>query len=115
MMQLTLDAIGVRELPTINQGHYSDLKIDTGEVRVWASRMMLADGETEPVQIEKLVNGRWVKHRGDITFRKMSNVITIQYINRNSSFRRDYDSKIYKWICPGCELGCNECDPPPLF
>lgn len=47
-------------LPTISAGHTGDLKIDTGTSRVWVSRMTIADGETQPVQVEKLIAGRWV-------------------------------------------------------
>jgi hypothetical protein len=46
--------------PTIGQGHFANLKVDTGEVRIWHSRMTLADGETEPIQIEELQDGSWV-------------------------------------------------------
>lgn len=46
-------------MPTLHQGQYADLKIDTGTMRVWRSRMRISDGESFPVQIERLVNGRW--------------------------------------------------------
>lgn len=60
-MSLSLyDVEDLRRLPTLHQGHASDLKIDTGTTRVWLSRMGLADGETQPVQVERLVDGRWV-------------------------------------------------------
>ena len=44
---------------TIASGHTANLKIDTGTVRVWQSRMTIADGECEPIQVEELHNGRW--------------------------------------------------------
>jgi hypothetical protein len=47
-------------MPTIHVGQYADMKIDTGTTRVWVSRMRIHDGETQPVQVEKLRGGRWV-------------------------------------------------------
>lgn len=55
-----LDYYDLQALPTLSQGHTADLKIDTGTLRVWLSRMTIADGELEPVQIERLRDGRWV-------------------------------------------------------
>lgn len=46
-------------LPTLSVGQAADLKIDTGTIRVWVSRCGFRDGETVPVQIEMLVDGRW--------------------------------------------------------
>ncbi len=45
---------------TLAQGQAADLKVDTGTVRVWLSRCGIEDGETRPVQYERLMNGRWV-------------------------------------------------------
>ena len=50
----------LEDMPTIHSGQYADLKIDTGTKRVWLSRMTAADGETQPVQIERLIDGCWV-------------------------------------------------------
>lgn len=55
----------IRALPTISQGHFSNLKIDTGTMRVWLSRCGLADGETQPVQVERLVDGVWTDITGE--------------------------------------------------
>ena len=49
----------LKDMPTLHVGQYADLKIDTGTTRVWVSRVRLHDGETQPVQVEKLRNGRW--------------------------------------------------------
>ena len=49
----------LKNMPTLAVGQAADLKIDTGATRVWFSRCGLADGETHPIQIEKLINGRW--------------------------------------------------------
>lgn len=46
--------------PTLSVGQAADLKIDTGTMRVWLSRCGIADGEAQPVQVERLVGGRWV-------------------------------------------------------
>ncbi len=48
------------QLPTLAQGQAADLKIDTGTMRVWLSRCGPEDGETRPIQIERLRNGCWV-------------------------------------------------------
>lgn len=31
-------------MPTIKQGHTDDLKVDTGTMRIWLSRMTIDDG-----------------------------------------------------------------------
>jgi len=49
----TYEASDIEHLPTLCQGQADDLKIDTGKLRVWLSRV---DGS---VSIEKRVNGRW--------------------------------------------------------
>ena len=58
------------EMPTISSGQDADLKYESERYRVWYSRMhpsdyfpeQVADGtySNERVQIEELVNGRWV-------------------------------------------------------
>ena len=50
----------LERMPTIHSGQYADLKIDTGDLRIWVSRMTIADGELDPVQVERLEDGRWV-------------------------------------------------------
>lgn len=56
-------------LPTLAKGHTADLKIDTtsqgGCMRVWVSRCGLRDGETQPVQVERFVDGCWVDVTGN--------------------------------------------------
>lgn len=47
-------------MPTLAVGQAADLKIDTGKIRIWISRCSMADGELDPVQVEKLIDGRWV-------------------------------------------------------
>ena len=56
---LTLDYL--EDLPTINDGQFDDLKIEEPDVRVWLSRMTVADGAPydNQVTVEKLVNGAW--------------------------------------------------------
>lgn len=46
-------------MPTIHSGQYDDLKIETETMRVWLSRMGPEDGETQPITIERLIDGRW--------------------------------------------------------
>ncbi len=57
---MRMDARDLRALPTIVQGHTANLKIDTGEIRVWLSRCCIGDGERQPIQAEQRINGRWV-------------------------------------------------------
>lgn len=57
------------DLPTLSVGQADDLKIDTGEFRVWLSRMTPADFagsgvEFQRVTYERLVDGRWVSCDG---------------------------------------------------
>jgi hypothetical protein len=42
-------------------GQADDLKVESGDTRVWLSRCTKADGEpyNNKVSIEKLINGRW--------------------------------------------------------
>ena len=58
----TGDLIHRRTLSTSQAG---DLKVDTGKVRVWLSRVGVADGAPYPHQItiERLMNGRWVTEK----------------------------------------------------
>jgi hypothetical protein len=49
----------LRAMPTLHQGYAANLKVDNGTLRIWLSRMSLADGELHPIQVERLVNGRW--------------------------------------------------------
>lgn len=46
----------IEALPTIEQGHTDDLKIQTSTMRVWLSRMTIEDGQlyNNQVTIEKL-------------------------------------------------------------
>jgi len=59
----------LEQRPTLAQGQAADLKIDTtlsgGSLRVWVSRCCLTDGETQPLQVERLIDGRWVDVTGE--------------------------------------------------
>lgn len=47
-------------LPTISSSQFDDLKIDTGEIRVWLSRMTEEDGHKgSRISYEKFYRGRW--------------------------------------------------------
>ena len=48
-------------MKTITQGHTDDLKLKTGNTKVWLSRMTVEDGMPydNMVTVEKLINGRW--------------------------------------------------------
>lgn len=59
-MKERISRMALKELPTIHSGQYANLKIDTGEMRIWLSRCTEADGETQPVQVERLIDGRWI-------------------------------------------------------
>lgn len=43
------------DMATLEEGHTQDLKVDTGDFRVWLDRT----GEDVPVQYEVRVGGRW--------------------------------------------------------
>lgn len=62
MPELTFSEL--EALPTLSVGQAADLKLENYDVappvRVWVSRCGLRDGETCPVQIEHLIEGRWV-------------------------------------------------------
>lgn len=53
----------LKRMPTLHQGHYDNLKLDTGTQRVWLSRMTVADGAEADnmVRIEELRDGSWRK------------------------------------------------------
>ncbi len=55
----TLEWDELKAFPTLCTGQAADLKLDDGSARVWVSRCGLADGETMPVQAERLTDGRW--------------------------------------------------------
>lgn len=50
-------------MPTISQGHMDNLKVDTGTMRVWLSRMTREDGMpyNNAVTVERLINGVWTE------------------------------------------------------
>jgi hypothetical protein len=54
-------ARGIRRLPTISQGQFSNLKIDDGQHRVWLSRCTKADGMPydNAIEVEALLDGVW--------------------------------------------------------
>jgi len=47
-------------MPTLHSGHFANLKVDTGKIRIWVSRMTMEDGEIDPVQVERFEGGCWV-------------------------------------------------------
>lgn len=56
-----LKAKDLEKLPTLAVGHFDNLKIDTGKIRVWLSRMSRADGRIGgKVNYEKLIKGCWI-------------------------------------------------------
>lgn len=50
----------LERMPTLHSGHFANLKVDTGTLRIWVSRMTIADGELDPIQVERLENGVWI-------------------------------------------------------
>ena len=48
-------------LPTLSVGQADDLKVDTGDTRVWLSRCTVEDGEpyNNKVSVEQYRDGRW--------------------------------------------------------
>jgi len=100
---MKIDSGTLQDFPTIHQGHFANLKIDTGQIRVWLSRMTIADGEVEPVIIEKLVGGVWVPFHGDVMLLKNGTVYCVSWIHRASvgGFKnhvtRQYDRTVYPW------------------
>lgn len=53
-------------MPTLFQGHDSDIKYETDDLRIWVSRMMEVDGmeEDNHIMYEVLINGAW--HEVDV-------------------------------------------------
>jgi hypothetical protein len=51
----------VKELETISQGHFDDLKYKDELYKVWLSRMTVADGMPydNQVTVEQLIDGKW--------------------------------------------------------
>lgn len=51
----------IESLPTLNQGHTDDLKLESATSRVWLSRLTKEDGMPYDNQVteEQLVNGKW--------------------------------------------------------
>ncbi len=49
-------------LDSLHSGQVHELRIDTGDFRVWTSRCTLADGEPyeHTVHVERLDDGRWI-------------------------------------------------------
>jgi hypothetical protein len=58
-----LSSAYLRSLRTLATGQACDLKIDTGDRRVWISRCGPEDGEpyANRVTIERLRGGRWIE------------------------------------------------------
>ena len=52
----------LQSMPTITQGHFDDLKVETENTKVWLSRMTVEDGMpyNNQVTIENLIKGNWV-------------------------------------------------------
>lgn len=55
----------LEDMKTIGVGQYDDLKIQTSKMRVWLSRMTVADGEkyNNKVTVERKKDGYWEKVR----------------------------------------------------
>jgi len=51
----------LRRRRVLRQGWTHNLVLETPTVRVWLSRLTAEDGETCPVSVEVLRNGRWVE------------------------------------------------------
>lgn len=49
----------LEDMPTLCHGQAADLKIETKTIRVWLSRCGPEDGETQPIQFERLIEGKW--------------------------------------------------------
>ena len=51
----------LNKMPTIDSGQADDLKYETKDLRVWLSRMTIADGMeyNNQVSIDAIVNGKW--------------------------------------------------------
>ena len=55
----------LKEMPTLEQGHYDNLKIKTETTKVWLSRMTVGDGQPydNEITVEELINGIWTVTR----------------------------------------------------
>ncbi|ULO07141.1 hypothetical protein H1230_30100 [Paenibacillus sp. 19GGS1-52] len=51
----------LKALPTLQQSHTDNLKKDTGNERIWLSRMTVGDGMhyNNQVTVEVYTNGKW--------------------------------------------------------
>lgn len=51
----------LQSLPTLHVDHFDNLKINTGKVKVWLSRMTITDGMPydNQVTIEQYINGTY--------------------------------------------------------
>lgn len=51
----------IEAMPTLRQGHYDNLKIDTGNIHVWLSRVGVKDGMpyNNQVTVHSLTDGIW--------------------------------------------------------
>jgi len=51
----------LKAMPTLSTGHFDNLKVDNGCVRVWLSRCTVEDGEpyNDKVTVENLIDGKW--------------------------------------------------------
>src|SRR5580692_10119500 len=51
----------LKEMPTLSQGQFANLKVDNGALRYWLTRMSPEDGQKFPVEVEKYNRklGRW--------------------------------------------------------
>ncbi len=58
MRQYTVEEL--EAMPTLAVGQADDLKVDTGEERVWLSRCGAEDGQIYRIGHEHLIDGRWV-------------------------------------------------------
>jgi len=60
MKQYTADEL--RDLPTLSQGQFDNLKVQTEHIRVWLSRCGIADGMEydDQITVEQLTDGCWV-------------------------------------------------------
>lgn len=64
-------------MPTIRSGPASDLKVDTGEHRVWVRRAV--DGDRPAIRVESRMFGRWMVIG---TFRDQLNVPCQRLVER---------------------------------
>lgn len=71
-MKKTYSLKELEAMPTLSQGQFDDLKIETPKMRIWLSRMTKEDGQpyNNQVSIEKL----------EIYFDKKHNLFTTRWI-----------------------------------